>query len=113
MKPFIDARIALVFGNEADARPTDALLLEGEGEPARGRDFFVPGAAPVHPADCTCCTPRNGAAMALARLILARGRGTGVFFDRVMAVVQTPGGRAAVLTALERDPIVSCVCRPG
>ena len=113
MKPFLDARIPLVFGQQEEAGPTDALLLEGEGEPARGRDFFQPDQPTAHPVDCTCCTPRTGAAMALARLILARGRGTGIFFTRVIVVARTPGGRAAVLAALDNDPIVSCVCRLG
>jgi hypothetical protein len=113
MVPFIDARMPLVFGQAAEAGPTDALLCEGEGTPGKGRDWFQPDAGSSHPADCACCTPRNGAGMALARLILARGRGTGVFFNRVIVVVASPAGRAAVLAALESDPLVSCVFRLG
>ena len=108
MPPFLDSRLPLIFAEETTATSTDALLLEGEGTPTRGRDWFQPTA---HPTGCACCTPRNGAAMALARLILARGRGTGVFFNRVIVVACTEEGREAVRQALEDDPIVSCVCR--
>ena len=118
MAPFLDARIPLIFGQAAEAGPTDAVLIEGEGEPAKGRDWFQPDLAMAkpamaHPADCACCTPRSAAGMALARLILARGRGSGLFFSRVIAEVQTPAGRESVLAALDTDPIVSCFCRLG
>ncbi len=123
MAPFLDARLPLIFGHAAEAGPADAVLIEGEGEPAIGRDWFQPdpamadpamaNPATAHPADCACCTQRNNAGMALARLILARGRGSGLFFSRVIADVQTPAGRAAVLAALDTDPIVSCFCRLG
>ena len=113
MAPFLDARIPLVFGHAAVAERADALLIEGEGEPGKGRDWFQPDPPTAHPANCACCTPRNGAGMALARLILARGRGTGLFFSRIIADVQTPAGREAVLAALEHDPIVSCFCKLG
>jgi hypothetical protein len=113
MAPFLDARLPLIFGPAADAGPADAVLIEGEGESGRGRDWFQPDPASAHPADCACCTPRSGAGMALARLILARGRGTGLFFNRVIVEVRTPAGRAAVLAALEHDPIVSCFCKLG
>jgi hypothetical protein len=107
MSPFIDARIPLVFGRDADAAPSDALLREGEGEPGPGYDWFLPAGETAHPAGCACCTPRNGAGMALARLTLARGRGTGAFFTRVVVVARSEAGKAAVRAALEGDPIAS------
>ena len=113
MAPFLDARIPLVFAQAAEAGPADVVLIEGQGQAAPGCDWFEPHAATSHPTGCACCLPRNGAGMALARLILARGRGTGVFFTRVIAVVATPEGRADVLAALDQDPIVSCFCRLG
>jgi hypothetical protein len=108
---FIDARIPVIFGMAADAGPNDALLCEGEGAPAAGRDWFLPDMAPGHPADCACCTPRNGAGQALARLMLARGRGTGMFFNRVIVVALTEGGRATACQALASDPIASACFR--
>jgi hypothetical protein len=108
---FIDARIPVIFGAAADAGPTDALLREGEGAPAAGHDWFLPDTTPGHPADCACCTPRNGAGQALARLMLARGRGTGLFFNRVIVVAMTEDGRATVRQALASDPVASACFR--
>jgi hypothetical protein len=110
---FIDARIPVIFGTAEDAGRSDALLCEGEGEGAAapGRDWFRPDTSSGHPADCACCTPRNGAGQALARLMLARGRGTGLFFNRVIVVAVTEGGRATVLQALASDPIASACFR--
>jgi hypothetical protein len=108
MSRFIDARIPLVFADEASAGANDAVLLEGEGEPGAGRDYFMPA---DHPVGCACCAPRNGAGMALARLMLARGRGQGVFFRRVVAVTCSEAGRAAVAAALEADPLASACFR--
>jgi hypothetical protein len=108
---FLDARIPVVFGPAQVAGPSDALLCEGVGPPASGRDWFLPDTAPGHPADCPCCTPRNGAGQALARLMLARGRGTGMFFNRVIVVAVTQAGRATVRAALAADPIASAYFR--
>lgn len=111
MPPLIDARIPLTFAAIGDAGPRDALLIEGEGASASGRDYFQPDPTSGHPANCVCCTPRNGAGMALARLMLARGRGSGLFFDRVIAVTQTEAGKAAILNALDQDPLASACFR--
>jgi hypothetical protein len=117
MPAFIDARLPVIFGPPGLAGPEDALLIEGEGEggdggdAAPGRDWFLPDMAAGHPADCACCPPRGGAGMALARLILARGRGTGPFFRRVIAVTRTPQGAEAVRRALAQDPIASAYFR--
>lgn len=106
MNRFVDARIPLVFGAAEDATADDALLLEGDGAAAPGREWFTPA---DHPAGCACCGPRNAAGLALGRLLLARGRGTGPFFRRVVAVAETDAGRAAVSEALAGDPLAS-VC---
>jgi hypothetical protein len=110
----IDARIPVVFGSRAQSGPADALLLEGEGDgdTAAGQDWFQPDPAhPSHPTGCACCPSRTGAAMALARLLLARGRGSGLFFRRVIAVTTTPAGREAVRLALAEDPLASACFR--
>jgi len=98
MAPFIDARLPLVFGEPSEAGALDALLFEGEGDPAPGRDWFLPAPETAHPAGCACCMSRNAAGIALSRLLLARARGHGPF---------TPAGRAAVLDALRTDPLAS------
>jgi G3E family GTPase len=107
MAPFIDARLPLLFGAAGDASTDDALLLEGEGEPTPGRDWFTPAPQTAHPVGCVCCTARNAAGLALSRLLLARARGQGPFFRRVIAVTRTPAGRDAVLEALRGDPLAS------
>jgi hypothetical protein len=106
MNRFVDARIPLVFGQVEDAAADDALLLEGVGTSAPGREWFTSAG---HPAGCACCAPRNEAGLALGRLLLARGRGTGPFFHRVIAVTQTEAGREALWYALAADPL-ACVC---
>ena len=106
----IDARIPVLFGTPVQSGADDALLCEGDGITEAGQDWFQPDAPlPIHPAGCACCPSRTGAAMALARLLLARGRGSGLFFRRVIAVTTTPAGRQAVCLALEEDPL-ACAC---
>jgi hypothetical protein len=107
MALMLDARLPVAFGQEPDAGPTDALLLEGEGEPTPGRDWFTASSATGHPAGCACCLPRNAAGQALSRLLLARARTHGPRFARVIAVTQTQAGRMAVLEALQTDPLAS------
>ncbi len=107
MSLFVDARLPLRFGAESDAGPEDALLLEGEGAAARGLAWFRPPAERPHPIDCSCCVARTEAGRALSGLLLARGRGDGLFFRRVVAVIETAAGRQAVLQALAADPVVS------
>ena len=109
----LDVRIPVVFGSAGDAGPADAVLTEGKGTAAPGRDWFQVDVAPAHPAGCACCPPRNAAGQALSRLILARGRGTGPFFRRVIVDARSEAGRGAVQAALDTDPVVSCMCRQG
>jgi hypothetical protein len=107
----IDARLPLAFGREDDAGPADALLIEGEGAAAATRDYFTAAPETGHPANCACCLPRNAAGMALSRLLLARARAHGARFNRVIAVTHTEGGRAAVIQAVEQDPLASACFR--
>jgi hypothetical protein len=110
---FLDARIPVFFGAAEEARADDALLMEGDGVAAPGRDWFMPAAETEHPVGCACCTPRSGAGMALSRLMLARGRGSGLFFRRVLVVVVTEAGRAAVVRALQTDALAAGWFRAG
>ena len=105
MPAFIDARLPVFFADADQAAPEDGLLLEGEGDPAPGRDYFAVSSA--HPVGCACCVARNGAGVALSRLLLARARGKGPFFRRVVAVVQSEAGRDAVMHAIDTDPLAS------
>jgi hypothetical protein len=116
MALMLDARLPLLFGRAENAGPDDALLIEGQGHPAHGRDWFMPAVPTGHPANCACCLPRNAAGIALSRLLLARARGQGLFFRRVIAVTVTPEGQAAVLQALREDPLASAcfvLANPG
>jgi len=107
-----DRRIPVVFGPRAAAGPSDALLLEGVGADGPGVAWFrLPKAS--HVLGCACCPPRNAAGQALGRLFLARGRGDGLFFGRVVVVVTSEAGRAAVLAALEGDALASGAFRVG
>ncbi len=68
-----DARIAVVVGDPALARPGDRVL-------------FAPAAAsrPEHMAGCACCRPRGGLAMALGKLFLDQARDPVAGFTRVL-----------------------------
>jgi len=111
MNRFVDARIPLVFADQAEAGPGDAVLREGNGTPAPGQGWFEIGPKTGHMLGCACCAPRNAAGIALARLFLARGRGQGPFFRRVVADTRTEAGRAAIGHALALDPLVSACFR--
>jgi hypothetical protein len=111
MNRFLDARTPLVFADAAEAGPDDAVLREGAGVAAPGRDWFEADPETAHGVGCVCCVSRNGAGIALARLLLARGRGHGPFFRRVVVAARTEAGRAAVASALESDPLASACFR--
>jgi hypothetical protein len=113
MNRFVDARIPLVFADVEAAGPGDAVLREGAGARAPGLDWFEPGPESAHQAGCPCCTPRNNAGLALARLLLARARGEGLFFGGVVVATQSEAGRRSVLSALASDPLVSACFRHG
>ena len=112
MTPYIDARIPVLFVNAATPGLTDAVLHEGEGQPGPAWEWFGQVDGP-HPEGCNCCTPRTQAGQAIARLMLARGRGVGPYFTRILVVTRSQEGRDAVLRALAEDPIAASFCRAG
>ena len=103
-----DPRIPVRLGPLADAAPGVALLIEGEAQVPAGHPLarFTPSPTPFHPIGCACCTRRNAAAEALARLFLARARG-GSWFAEVQAVTATEAGAAAVRAALAEDRLIA------
>ncbi len=104
MARFIDARLPVRFGVLSERQPGEAVLSDG---PDAAAPFARLGAATSgHPAECSCCLPRSGAALALAALFRERAVGRGTAFDGVLAVVG-PEAEQAVRAALTDDPIVS------
>jgi hypothetical protein len=104
-----DARIGVRFGAVGDARPDEALLIEGDGpagRPAAAR-FVVPARIATHPRGCTCCAPRGPVADALGRLFLARARGEIPWFRSVLAVTRNDAGADAVRAALTCDVVTT------
>jgi hypothetical protein len=109
---FIDARIPVVFGELADARAEDALLIDGDETAPEGRIVvrITQNATPAHATGCVCCVPRSAAGSALAGLFLARGRGDIAYFRRVFAVTPNP---AAIIAAIDDDNLASGWFRIG
>ena len=103
-----DARIPVMFADPTQVaemlRADDALLVEdGVAAPAWGRlGRFALGGSP-HALGCNCCAGRSPPAQALSALFLARARGEGVFFRRVIAVVRD---RTLVRGLLEDDVMI-------
>ncbi|MCX7932912.1 MAG: hypothetical protein N2588_10250 [Rhodovarius sp.] len=106
----IDARVPV---SVTDTLPPltagTALLAEGALPPGLPPDLpaavferTAEGEQAAHPAACLCCRGQGAAAAALAALFRARATG-GPWFDRVVALVRTPAGRAEVEEALTRD----------
>jgi hypothetical protein len=119
----IDARIPLVTVADlaalpdvlAAGRPAAVLAEAALADPPRGA-VAVAGfdaAAPSHLPACTCCAGRSPAAAALDRLFQARVRGACGWFDRVVAVAETPEGRAQVAAALRDDAVTAARFRAG
>ncbi len=106
-----DGRIEVVLGGAA--REGDAVLLEGEGALPAGAGARFSVAAGGHAIGCACCVPRSDAGRALGRLFLARARGEVGMFARVVAVVTSEAGRAAVVVAVEGDVVASARFRLG
>lgn len=109
---YIDARVPVIFGAIADARPDDALVIEGDAEAPEGRVVvrLMAEATPAHIAGCVCCVPRSAAGSALAGLFLARARGDVTFFRRVLAVTAHPN---LIIEAIENDMLASGWFRRG
>ncbi len=99
-----DPRIPVLIGGADPGDAATALLVEGEPAAVPGRAVagfvLVPSR---HPLGCPCCAPRTPAARALARLFLARARGDGPAFARVLALPRTEAGATAIRDALATD----------
>jgi hypothetical protein len=107
---FQDARVPVVYGTLAEARPDDAVLFEGFTRAWAGAaGSFTP--ATVHAPGCACCAARSEAARALTSLLHARARAAVPFFRRVLVVLESEQGRVEIETALLSDPVVSCCFR--
>jgi hypothetical protein len=104
-----DFRIGVRFGTAADAGADDALLIEGDApaERAAVAYFSLPLRVAWHPPGCACCAPRGPAAVALARLFLARARGELPWFRSVVTVTRTSAGADAVRAALAEDVLTA------
>ena len=71
-------------------------------------DPFMP-----HEVACSCCGGRSPAAAALDRLFQARVRNQCPWFDRVVALAETPAARAAIAAALVEDAVTAARFRVG
>src|SRR3954471_8455713 len=105
----LDARIPLLLGTaeaSAGGGPT-ALLVEAPPGPlpagAVAQVSFEPNM--LHAASCGCCGGRSAGATALDRLFQARVRGQCAWFERVLAIVETPAAAAEIEVALREDPV--------
>jgi hypothetical protein len=96
-----DARVPVVFAPVEAAGPDDAVLREGKD--------FTPESE--HAPGCACCAGRTHAGRALATLLHARARTQVAFFRRVVVVIASEEGRAAVESALANDPVASTCFR--
>lgn len=107
----LDVRIPLSFGTAASLAEAGAtaLLVEAPPDPlppgAVAQASFAPG--PAHAAACSCCGGRNAAATALDRLFQARVRAQCGWFDRVLAIVETPEAATEVVAALREDAVTA------
>ena len=111
----LDARIPLsplpdaaALRQALQSGPPAALLLP-ESHPGFGGAVatarFQPFAS--HAAACACCGGRSPVAQALDRLFLDRVRGTCPWFERVLALADTPEAAAMVEGALRQDAVVA------
>ncbi len=111
----LDARIPLTLLADAGALaaalvagPPAALLLEaGTTAPPGAAAAARFDASLPHAVACACCQGRGPVAEALDRLFLARVRGQVPWFQRVLALVETPAGRALVEAALGGDAVTA------
>lgn len=125
----LDARIPIVIVGDqaalesalAGGRPA-ALLLGPAAEGGSRPDTLPPGAvalarfdlsAAAHAAACACCAGRGPAAAALDRLFQARVRNACPWFERVVALAETPEAEAEIAAALMRDAVTAARFRAG
>ncbi|HQT87907.1 MAG TPA: hypothetical protein PK677_05065 [Acidiphilium sp.] len=81
-----DQRISITFGGPV--RAADAVLMAGDAPAplAAVVERFSPIPVLGHRLGCSCCAPRNQAALALNRLFLARARGAAPWFKRLVFI---------------------------
>lgn len=88
-----------------DERDDRVPVLLGEAGEVRPGDLVLPMPPPAgHVASCRCCGGRDPLASALSGAFVARARGQGPWFDRVLLLDRPDATRrlAAVLTG---DPV--------
>lgn len=112
----LDARIPIVIAEDPAALavalaagPAAAVLVEAPPPPLPSGAVALASFDPwmPHAAGCGCCGGRPPAAVALDRLFQARVRGQCGWFDRVVALAETPEARQAVVTALRQDAVTA------
>jgi len=119
----LDARIPIVTVPDAAAlaaalaqgRPAAVLATGRAGETPAGAvalaSFDLAG--PTHAPACTCCAGRGPAAAALDRLFQARVRNACPWFERVVALADSPEARAEIAAALAGDAVTMARFRAG
>lgn len=112
----LDARLPVVIVADAAALasalaagPQAAVLAEAPPPPIPVEAAALASFDPVvpHAAGCACCGGRPPAAAALDRLFQARVRGACPWFERVVALAETPAARDEVATALANDAVTA------
>jgi hypothetical protein len=107
----LDARIPLLLGTAgapAGGGPTALLVEAPPGPMPEGAVAQVSfDASMPHAASCGCCGGRSAVATALDRLFQARVRGQCGWFDRVLAIVETPAAAAEIQAALREDAVTA------
>ena len=95
--------------------PAAALLPAPATSPPAGAVSIetFDAAEPTHVAGCACCAGRSAAASALDRLFQGRVRNACPWFDRVLALADSPAADAALRDALARDPLAAARFRLG
>ena len=112
----LDARIPLLVTESAAALatalatgPKAAVLVEGMPATLPAGAVAQAGFEPAmpHAMACACCGGRSPAAAALDRLFQARIRSQCPWFDRVVALAETPEARGAIAAALVGDAVTA------
>lgn len=113
----LDARIPLTLVADEAALaaalasgPPAALVVEAPPPPLpAGAVALVSfdATTTAHAAGCACCAGRSPAAAALDRLFQARVRNACPWFDRVLALAESPEAAASIREALAQDAVAS------
>lgn len=112
----LDARLPVVIVADAaelagalTAGPKAAVLAEAPPPPMPDAAAALASFEPFspHAAGCGCCGGRSPAAAALDRLFQARVRSACPWFERVVALAETPAAREAIAAALRDDAVTA------